>query len=624
MGSEGSDHSVCSCEGDKVPFGFVVAPGCLAHWPRATNEAAVRPILRMPSSPALSEMGAKPRLSRISFSSESLCLFNNDDAPVSVKDERVYAKPVAPPAPSTETCTSPLSPMFDCPKSTPQWAILSTTTPSLQLDSTKVSFESAHLKTNESSSIKLHVTTIVRNLAFDKEISILYTTDSWKSSRSTAPAKYVGCVSSPYDNIAGIDRFSIELECDTSTSSQVLGTPDRVINIEFAVRCVMGGQESWDSRFGMNHLIILKSHYPLSPPSSPRSYNPFFNGRRDSNSSLRSSPSVLDMEAEMIRKRRASVVALKMAAVVADEAEQIDAEFQLERKRSMELDAAVASIAAEVRAEHREQLDTLNKQQQEESSKSTTPSPTPMTDAYSLLLKNDDRFSDLTERELEIVKSLSRPLSPLLTVRPQMKKTGSVANLTLVEPTGLNRPSSTPPKVLLCSASPISSKHPVPAMRPTSPVTEVAPPVPELVKRAASPLCPPSPSAFPKLVNLKRPSAGGVTSSLTNNIHLTEQAKPSSTPSLPSHSFQPQVSLFSNQYSMSRDATDATTSTASLTTPMALLSVKPNQDGYYSPQALAAPSPSPSNSKMYSTISSLYACERSYHNSSWLGSSPRF
>ncbi|KAJ3064479.1 hypothetical protein HDU98_012110 [Podochytrium sp. JEL0797] len=559
LSSEGSDHLVCSCEGDKESFGFVVAPGCQVHWPRAaTHECAVRPILRMPSSPALSELAAKPRLRRISFSSESLCLFSNDDAPVSVKDERVYANPVAPPAPSAESCTSPISPLFDCPEPVPQWAILSTTTPSLQLDNTKVSFESAHLKTTDSTSIKLHVTAIVQNLAFDKEISILYTTDSWKSSRSTTSAKYVGCVSSPYDNISGIDRFSLELEIDTSSSTRVIGTPDRVINIEFAVKCVMGGQESWDSRFGMNHLIILKSRYSLSPPSSPR----FSNGRRDSNSSLRSSPSALDMEAEMIRKRRASVVALRMAAAVADEAEQIDAEFQLELKRGMELDAAVASIAAEVRAEHQEQLDTLKKEQ-EEGSKT-----------------NDDRFSDLTERELSIVKSLSRPLSPLSTVRPQLKKTGSMTSLSIVEPAGLNRPTSTPTNVLLCSASPVSSKHPVPATRPNSPVTGVATPIPECVKRAVSPLSQPSSSAFPKLVKLKRPSAGGAISSLSTNIHLTTPpTNPLSNP-FASHPFRPQDSLLNNNhFSMAGEVTDATTSTASLATPVALLSVKPNDDG---------------------------------------------
>ncbi|KAJ3029219.1 UNVERIFIED_CONTAM: hypothetical protein HDU68_012717 [Siphonaria sp. JEL0065] len=499
------------------------------------------------------------------------------------------------------------------------------------LKSNSISFESVRIVNPQptDSTIKLDLTALVQNLHFEKQVSALITTSSWKSSHASALGSYIGCVAVASNGDPGVDRFRIEVECDTSGGAPVIGTKDQIVNIEFALKCVMGGIESWDNRGGMNHLVMLKSHSTNSErrQSSPGSYG-----------TIKKSPSALDLEAEIMRKRRASVVALKVAAVIADEAKKIDEEFSIGRRRSLEEAAATSFVDEAVAAAQSDAKVSVT------SSKSV-PSPaasfaqifrpipvTPSRPVSSLLATtpvslitsaSSAIIEELSERELEYASKIARPTSPLTTVHP-LKRVGSINNLSIAEPIGLNRPASPNPSYSRPN-SPSVSKEIISS--PTSP----------LATRATLAKIPfdqrsPSPNSA-KIQEIKRPFSISPPSSRyeyqqaqreQNTLKMQEIKHASSI----IHSVAQPVGMVSNRQQQQNsppacpshhNINIASPKPAHPPTPSRIavlnaasgrLSARLDRDGDYAP--LTTPSTINNGNCMYGSVSSLYASGKSF------------
>lgn len=82
----------------------------------------------------------------------------------------------------------------------------------------------------------LDVTLIVRNVAFEKDVSIVYTTDHWQT-YDWASGHYV------YGDgtAGGGERWDVHLDLPAGTD-----------NVEYAVSAVQNGNEAWDNNFARN------------------------------------------------------------------------------------------------------------------------------------------------------------------------------------------------------------------------------------------------------------------------------------------------------------------------------------------------------------------------------------
>ncbi|KAJ3200983.1 hypothetical protein HDU82_008464 [Entophlyctis luteolus] len=430
-------------------------------------EKQPKPILRTPSSIFRSgsdasgdEASAMP-LKRISFSSESLLLFNNEEAPQAVAREPLFAKDInaSPPSPifpsdsdSSENLHSKGTQLVAPPLS---WSILSTTShllmhPVALTPSSPIIFESVKIASSaypvSNSPVLLRFHILVQNLHYEKAISVVYTSNSWKTNNASGLGRYDSSLGN------GVDRFLLDVECDTSFSSNIVGSIDRIVSVEFAIKCVMGGVEYWDNRGGMNHLVMLKSEGSVSTPAYVKPPRKIL--------------SALDLESSQHLKRRASMLALKMGHAIADEARRIDDEFKHGLKKQND------SAASTPRTSFSESDSSISQNELEMSTNATAMSrsqhrPEPSkpreitaatssaTDsqtirhtgsfgnlsqivrpkavkASSSLLNSNDRVTELSERESEYVNIISRPNSPLVDVRP-LRRVGSNSSLSVSE-----------------------------------------------------------------------------------------------------------------------------------------------------------------------------------------------
>ncbi|KAJ3392654.1 60S ribosomal protein L9 [Entophlyctis sp. JEL0112] len=450
-------------------------------------EKPPKPILRTPSSIFRSgsrsdlsgdEANAIP-LKRISFSSESLLLFNNEEAPQAVAREPLFAKDInaSPPSPvlPSDSDSENLVAIAESSNAPLSWSILSTTSHSLLqpitlTPSSPVIFESvkiassAYPQSNSPVSLRLHI--LVQNLHYEKAISVVYTSNSWKSNSLSGLARYDSSLGNGVDSANLKEhRFLLDLECDTSFGSNIVGSIDRIVSFEFAIKCVMGGVEFWDNRGGMNHLVMLKSEGILDAldfilMASDLCYNAGTVSTPPYVKPPRKILSALDLESSQHLKRRASMLALKMGHAIADEARRIDDEFKHGLKKQndsatstprtsfSESDSSVSQTGFEISTNA---MTMSRSQPRPEPSKpaettATTSSPSDslrvrqvgsLTHLKSLkaaggLLTANDRVTELSERETEYVNIISRPNSPLVDVRP-LRKVGSNSSLSITE-----------------------------------------------------------------------------------------------------------------------------------------------------------------------------------------------
>ncbi|KAJ3127425.1 hypothetical protein HK100_009772 [Physocladia obscura] len=314
----------------------------------------VRPILRSASSTqvrasasstSISSQTTNATLKRLSFSSESLRLFNENDSPLAVSGEPHIAKTILPASP--EPINSVLSNASNQELRPPQleFSVLSAScrspvSPANFSSKVPISFESVTViqppqSYVPTSWIKLRLDFLVQNLHFEKIVTVLYTTNAWKTHTVSNVAEYVSGFYA--DNV---DRFRVEIDCypseETTIVENSLLKPDFILRVEFAVRCVMGGVEYWNNNDSKNHVIFVATRPIDIPYDEPLKF-------RTVSGTYKKTPSVLDLEAEFQAKRRASILALKAGHAIANEARRIDDEFMSERRKSAEIDEKVSN-----------------------------------------------------------------------------------------------------------------------------------------------------------------------------------------------------------------------------------------------------------------------------------------
>jgi hypothetical protein len=95
----------------------------------------------------------------------------------------------------------------------------------------------------------LNVEADVRNIAFQKEVTLVYTTNNWQTT-STAPLNFAQYYSIgngavlPNPNVFGIERW-------TTTVS----LPLSVKNVQYAISYKVNGQTFWDNNYGRNYRL---------------------------------------------------------------------------------------------------------------------------------------------------------------------------------------------------------------------------------------------------------------------------------------------------------------------------------------------------------------------------------
>lgn len=93
----------------------------------------------------------------------------------------------------------------------------------------------------------------VANVAFDKQLSILYSTDGWNTPGTEVIASYL-----PGSNDGATDRFAFVLEPPPNVTA-VAGA-----RLEFAVAYTAGGQTYWDNNAGANYGVSCRAINPAT------------------------------------------------------------------------------------------------------------------------------------------------------------------------------------------------------------------------------------------------------------------------------------------------------------------------------------------------------------------------
>ena len=100
---------------------------------------------------------------------------------------------------------------------------------------------------------KLHGSVLVRNLGFEKRVSIHYTTDKWQSVIGDMECRFDGVISQSSNHFVGVDRFRYSLPLD-ELAADISETP---VVLEFAVRFQTTGNEFWDNNSGSNYFVQI-------------------------------------------------------------------------------------------------------------------------------------------------------------------------------------------------------------------------------------------------------------------------------------------------------------------------------------------------------------------------------
>ncbi|KAJ3003837.1 hypothetical protein HKX48_001544 [Thoreauomyces humboldtii] len=99
---------------------------------------------------------------------------------------------------------------------------------------------------------------LVRNLSYQKAVTVRYTIDGWASSHDVG-AVFLNVCSPDHLGISGLDRFAFRIDL-----IREFGQTTADHHIAFAIRYDVGGQTHWDSNHGANYDVVLKR--PTSPP----------------------------------------------------------------------------------------------------------------------------------------------------------------------------------------------------------------------------------------------------------------------------------------------------------------------------------------------------------------------
>jgi len=91
----------------------------------------------------------------------------------------------------------------------------------------------------------------VANLAFDKQLTIVYSADGWASAGQEVEASYL-----PGSSDGATDRFAFVLEPPPSATAK------SGARLEFALKYTTGGQTYWDNNAGTNYGVNCSSIDP--------------------------------------------------------------------------------------------------------------------------------------------------------------------------------------------------------------------------------------------------------------------------------------------------------------------------------------------------------------------------
>ncbi|KAJ3264117.1 hypothetical protein HK104_006515, partial [Borealophlyctis nickersoniae] len=103
---------------------------------------------------------------------------------------------------------------------------------------------------------------LVRNLAFEKTVSVRYTSDGW-ATHDDVEGRFASVVSGPTEGFSGVDRFVFELDLNEDLD---LGEATEA-TIQFAINYVVGGDSYWDNNGGQNYQFAIRR--PNRQPTRP-------------------------------------------------------------------------------------------------------------------------------------------------------------------------------------------------------------------------------------------------------------------------------------------------------------------------------------------------------------------
>ncbi|KAJ3153077.1 hypothetical protein HDU86_005375 [Geranomyces michiganensis] len=114
-------------------------------------------------------------------------------------------------------------------------------------------------------------TVLVRNLAFEKTVSVHYTIDNWATSHDIL-ATFNNVVTAAVGNIKGLDKFVFKIDLNRE-----FGAPTNSANLTFAVCYDVNGQQYWDNNSGANYKVNLcRPTADYKPPKKVHVMHPLF------------------------------------------------------------------------------------------------------------------------------------------------------------------------------------------------------------------------------------------------------------------------------------------------------------------------------------------------------------
>ncbi|ODQ82332.1 carbohydrate-binding module family 21 protein [Babjeviella inositovora NRRL Y-12698] len=128
-----------------------------------------------------------------------------------------------------------------------EWKITSNNIPILKTrdySADRIIFDSVHSTTNTT----LTGLVYVKNVAFDKRVSVKLTVDNWKTF-SFIHGFYVSS-----NNYGDYDKFRFVINLSNLNFSYY----DKLVNLEFCIRYEVGGETFWDSNGGSNYNLLLQ------------------------------------------------------------------------------------------------------------------------------------------------------------------------------------------------------------------------------------------------------------------------------------------------------------------------------------------------------------------------------
>ncbi|KAJ3413835.1 Protein phosphatase 1 regulatory subunit 3E [Chytridiales sp. JEL 0842] len=97
-------------------------------------------------------------------------------------------------------------------------------------------------------------TILVRNLCFEKHVTVRWTADGWTTSNDTL-ATFACVVSKGYAGFSGVDKFEFLLPLSVQLLHSAQDSQHPSASFEFAIKVEMDGKVEWDNNSGRNYFV---------------------------------------------------------------------------------------------------------------------------------------------------------------------------------------------------------------------------------------------------------------------------------------------------------------------------------------------------------------------------------